>query len=73
MPGERTRGRFVLIGCGAAIASETVEARELYTSSYFAVKRQYVEAAVRWAGTADRWPNTWGILSAEHAVLMPRL
>jgi hypothetical protein len=73
MSGERTRGRFVLIGCGAAEAQETVEARDLYTSSYFAVKRQYAEAAVQWAGTADRRANSWGILSAEHAVLMPRL
>jgi hypothetical protein len=73
MSGERTRGRFVLIGCGAAKAQETVEARELYTSSYFAVKRQYAEAAVQWARTADRRANTWGILSAEHGVLMPRL
>ena len=73
MPGERTRGRFVLIGCGAAKASETMEARDLYTSSYFAVKRQYAEAAVQWARTADRQANSWGILSAEHAVLMPRL
>jgi len=70
---ERTRGRFVLVGCGAAKAPETVEGRELYTSSYFAVKRQYAEAAVQWAGTADRRANTWGILSAEHAVLMPRM
>jgi len=70
---ERTRGRFVLIGCGAAKAPETVEARNLYTSSYFAVKRQYAEAAVQWAGTADRRANSWGILSAEHAVLPPRL
>lgn len=73
MPHKRTRGRFVLIGCGAAKASETVEARDLYTSSYFAVKREYAEAAVQWAGTADRQANSWGILSAEHAVLPPRL
>jgi len=73
MPGERTRGRFVLVGCGAAKASETVEARDLYKSSYFAVKRQYAEATVQWAGTTDRRANSWGILSAEHAVLMPRL
>jgi hypothetical protein len=38
---DRTRGRFVLIGCGAAKATESVEACDLYTSSYFAVKRQY--------------------------------
>lgn len=73
MAGERTRGRFVLIGCGAAKASEPVEARDLYTSSYFVVKRQYAEAAVQWARTADRQANSWGILSAEHAVLPPRL
>jgi hypothetical protein len=70
---DRTRGRFVLVGCGAAKAPEPVEARELYTSSYFALKRQYAEAAAQWIGTADRRANTWGILSAEHAILPPRL
>ena len=73
MQRDRTRGRFVLVGCGAAKSSETVEARDLYTSSYFVVKRQYAEAAVQWAGTADRRANSWGILSAEHGVLPPRL
>jgi hypothetical protein len=73
MSGQRTRGRFALIGCGAAKAQETVEARELYTSSYFPVKRQHAEAAVQWAGTAASRVNSWGILLAEQAVIMPRL
>ena len=47
-----------------------MEARNRYTSACFAVKRL---AADRWAGSADRRANSWGILSAEHAVLPPRL
>ncbi|MFY4814799.1 DUF6884 domain-containing protein [Haloarcula sp. AONF1] len=69
---ERTRGRFVLIGCGDAKTDDPAEARDLYTSSYFAVKRSYAEAAVQWARTADRRANTWAVLSAEHGILMPR-
>ncbi|AEM58778.1 hypothetical protein HISP_16345 [Haloarcula hispanica N601] len=69
---ERTRGRFVLIGCGNAKTDDPAEARDLYTSSYFAVKRSYAEAAVQWARTADRRANTWAVLSAEHGILMPR-
>jgi hypothetical protein len=73
MKPERTRGRFVLIGCGDAKADEPVEARELYTSSYFAVKRRYAEAAVQWARTADRRANAWAVLSAEHGILPARM
>ncbi|SDX34391.1 hypothetical protein SAMN05443574_13314 [Haloarcula vallismortis] len=69
---ERTRGRFVLIGCGDAKTDQPVAARDLYTSSYFVVKRSYAEAAVQWARTADRRANSWVILSAEHGILMPR-
>jgi len=69
---ERTCGRFVLVGCGDAKADNPVEARNLYTSSYFAAKRSLAEAAVQWARTADRRANSWSILSAEHAILMPR-
>ncbi len=69
---ERTRGRFVLIGCGDAKTDDPAEARDLYTSSYFAVKRSCAEAAVQWARTADRRANTWAVLSAEHGILMPR-
>ncbi|MFC6977134.1 DUF6884 domain-containing protein [Halomicroarcula sp. GCM10025709] len=69
---ERTRGRFVLIGCGDAKTDDPADARNLYTSSYFAVKRKYAEAAVQWARTADRRANAWGVLSAEHGVLLPR-
>ncbi|MFC7078040.1 DUF6884 domain-containing protein [Haloarcula halophila] len=69
---ERTRGRFVLIGCGDAKTDDPADARNLYTSSYFAVKRKYAKAAVQWARTADRRANAWGVLSAEHGVLLPR-
>jgi hypothetical protein len=73
MKPERTRGRFVLVGCGDAKADEPVEARELYTSSYFVLKRRYAEAAVQWARTADRRANAWAVLSAEHGILPARL
>ncbi|WP_229727399.1 DUF6884 domain-containing protein, partial [Haloarcula argentinensis] len=69
---ERTRGRFVLVGCSDAKTDDPAEARNLYTSSYFSVKRSLAEEAVQWARTADRRANTWGVLSAEHAILMPR-
>ena len=73
MAPERTRGRFVLIGCGDAKTDEPAEARDLYTSSYFAVKRRYAEAAVQWARTADRRANAWAVLSAEHGILPARI
>lgn len=62
-------GHFVLVGCGAAKrdVDEAVEARDLYDSVYFSLKRRYAEAhAIR-----DR--NGWCILSAEHGVIPNRL
>ena len=44
-------------------------AEDLYTSSYFAVKRKFAETVTMWAAGRDGWP--WAILSAEHAVLPP--
>lgn len=66
------RGTFVLVGCGAAKQdiNEAVEARDLYTSTYFALKRRYAEAATQWAG--DHQHCAWAILSAEHGVIPPR-
>jgi hypothetical protein len=73
MRSERTRGRFVLVGCGNAKADEPRQARNLYTSNYASLKRRYAEAATQWARTADRRANAWGYLSAEHDVLPSRL
>lgn len=72
-PSERIRGRFVLAGCGDAKSDESRQARNLYSSSYFSLKRRYTEAATRWARTADRRANAWAVLSAEHHVLPARL
>jgi len=46
------------------------KARDLYTSNYFHLKKQFAE---RIAGVGDGRKGTspWGILSAEHHVLMP--
>jgi len=62
-----TRGTFVLVGCGAAKADEPREARNLYTSNYFALKRRLAEALTAWAG--DHQTSAWAILSAEHGVI----
>ena len=56
-----TPGTLVLVGCGAAKRDESAPAKDLYTSSYFDLKRRYAEAA------GDRW----AILSAEHAIVHP--
>jgi len=57
--------RIALVGCGAAKqdldAGETVPAKELYTSNYFALKREYAETCC----------DEWRILSAEHGLLDP--
>mgnify|MGYP006273184615 CR=1 FL=1 len=44
------------------------EAQDLYTSSYFAVKREFAETVTQWTGTPERG---WSILSAEHHVVYP--
>lgn len=63
--------RIVVVGCGAAKRDRELEpgklrlrrypAQELYTSSYFSVKREYAE------GVGDQW----AILSAEHGIVFP--
>ncbi|WP_424016164.1 DUF6884 domain-containing protein (plasmid) [Halorientalis pallida] len=63
----------MLVGCGDAKTDEPAEARDLYTSSYFVLKRRYAEAAVQWARTADRRANAWAVLSAEHGILPARM
>lgn len=60
-------GTFVLVGCGAAKADESREARNLYTSNYFALKRQLAKAATEWAG--EHQSSAWAILSAEYGVI----
>ncbi len=52
--------KLVLVGCGAAKRDEAVEARNLYTSNYFALKRRYAERS-----------GEWRVLSAEHGLVHP--
>jgi hypothetical protein len=54
-----------LVGCGKAKVDldggETVAAKDLYDSNYFALKREYAETCC----------DKWRILSAEHGLLSP--
>jgi hypothetical protein len=57
-----TRSKTLLVvGCGAAKRDESVPARDLYTSTYFAKKREYAEVV----------GNDWRVLSAEHGLVDP--
>lgn len=48
------------------------KARDLYTSSYFSVKREFAEVVSQWAGPDDGTTSSgWAILSAEHGVVQP--
>ncbi|MFA9418001.1 DUF6884 domain-containing protein [Natrinema sp. HArc-T2] len=49
-----------LVGCGSEKREQQTEAKSLYTSSYFAKKRQWAEGC-----------DAWRILSAEHGVVHP--
>lgn len=57
--------RIALVGCGSAKVDleqdETTEARDLYSSNYFGLKREYAETCC----------DQWMILSAEHGLLSP--
>lgn len=70
---DHGRGTFVVVGCGAAKADERREARNLYTSNYFQIKRQFAEAATNWIPDATHRGNGWMILSAKHLIWPPRL
>jgi hypothetical protein len=61
--GSSTRGsnRFALVGCGSAKHDTPAPARELYTSTYFELKRQY----------AVEHADSWHILSAKHGLVVP--
>jgi hypothetical protein len=61
------RGTFVLVGCGKAKADEPRPAKDLYTSTYFAKKRELAEALTAWAGESQS--SAWGVLSAEHGII----
>lgn len=57
--------RFVIVGCGAAKRDgphgKSWPAKDLYTSNYFQLKREYAEA------NGDQWM----VLSAEHGLVPP--
>jgi hypothetical protein len=57
--------RIALVGCGSAKVDldddETVPAKDLYDSNYFALKREFAETCC----------DKWRILSAKHGLLSP--
>jgi len=57
--------RIAIVGCGSAKQDlddgETVPAKNLYTSNYFQLKREYAETCC----------DEWFILSAEHGLIHP--
>lgn len=60
-----TSQRIALVGCGSAKVEleegETIAAKDLYTSNYFQLKREYAEECC----------DEWYILSAKHGLLDP--
>lgn len=54
---------LVLVGCGDAKADEPKPAKDLYTSAYFDIKRQY----------AEQHGDEWAILSAKFGLLDPEV
>lgn len=52
---------LVFVGCGAAKKTSTVPARELYTSNYFGLKREYAETV----------GDSWAVLSALYGMVEP--
>jgi len=70
---ECGRGTFVLVGCGAAKADSRRPAKELYTSTYFQLKREFAEAATNWIRDSTHRGNGWMVLSAEHGLWPPNL
>lgn len=52
---------MAIVGCGAAKKDGTHPAKELYTSNYFQLKREY----------AEKCCNGWVILSAKYGVIEP--
>ena len=53
--------RVGLVGCGAQKRDEACMVREMYTSNYFALKREW----------AENYCYRWLIVSAEYAVVHP--
>lgn len=52
---------FVIVGCGSAKQDTPAEAQHLYTSTYFAKKREY----------AVEFGDNWRVISAEHGLIKP--
>ena len=44
-------------------------AEDLYTSTYFGVKREFAEVITRWARSYEGNPGGWAVLSAEHDII----
>lgn len=64
-PGEESEGYI-----HGADEGPAWQARDLYTSNYFASKRSFAERVSAWANDHDGLGG-WAILSAEHDVLYP--
>lgn len=54
--------RYALVGCGASkiVTAGPVPAKDLYTSTYFAKKREF----------AERHCDAWWVLSAKHEAIL---
>jgi hypothetical protein len=50
-----------LVGCGKKKLSQATFAKDIYTSYYFCLKRQY----------AEKFADSWFIISAKHHLLSP--
>lgn len=53
--------KIALVGCGSSKKDESAKAKDLYTSNYFKLKKDYAESQC----------DDWYILSAEHYLLPP--
>jgi len=53
--------RVGIVGCGSAKREHAAPAKDLYTSSYFALKRQF----------AEEYCDQWYVFSAKHGLVAP--
>lgn len=53
--------KIALVGCGASKKKGVHKAKNLYTSTYFQLKKEYAEKVC----------DSWFILSAEHGIISP--
>lgn len=56
---------------GVETSGPAWQARDLYTSPYYRVKREFAELVSQWARDHPNEASPWAILSAEHGILPP--